>query len=199
MTRLADRIAATTPEHRFAVAIDAAPAAQPHELAAALIDPLRTRGRHAQHLRADDFLRPASLRLEPGRTNPDAYYEHWLDLAALRREVLDPLRPGGTGRILPSLWDPDRDRATRAGYIDLPVRAVVLLSGALLLGAGLRFDYVVHIHLSPAALTRRTPTEAHWTLPAFARYSAEVDPRHLADVVILADHPDRPAILERSG
>lgn len=40
---------------------------------------------------ADDFLRPASLRFERGKQDPDARYTDWLDLGALRREVLDPV------------------------------------------------------------------------------------------------------------
>ena len=52
-----------------------------------------------------DFLRPASLRLERGCDDPDAFYEDWIDVAALRREVLEPAGPGGTRRLLPSLWD----------------------------------------------------------------------------------------------
>ena len=84
-----------------------------------------------------DFLRPASVRLERGRTDPDAYYDDRLDLAALRRVELDPLGPDGDGRWLPTLWDPDADRATRAGYETAPDKAVLILAGYLLLGRGL--------------------------------------------------------------
>src|SRR4051794_19241584 len=72
------------------VAVDGASAAGPGDLADALVDPLRVRGRPAVRILADDFLRPASLRLEFGRNNPDAFYAGWLDEAGLRREVLDP-------------------------------------------------------------------------------------------------------------
>ena len=128
------------------------PRRRPDALAAALVDPLRAPGRPVLHVRATDFLRPASVRLEQGRTNPDAYYEGWVDEAGLRREVLDPAGPDGVGRLLPSLWDADADRASRAGYVDLPPGGVVLVSGALLLGGGLPFDVTVHLELSPAAL-----------------------------------------------
>jgi hypothetical protein len=49
--------------------------------------------------------------------------------------------------------------------------------------------------MSPAARRRRTPDDAAWELPAFDRYDAEVDPAALADAVVLADHPDRPALV----
>jgi hypothetical protein len=184
---------------RLRVAIDGPPAADPAGIADALVDPLRVLGRPAVRIVTDDFLRPASVRFEFGRTNPDAFYTGWVDEAGLRREVLDPLRPGGSGRILTSLWNADTDRASRAPYRDLPVGAVVLVSGAMLLGAGLPFDVAVHLDLSADALARRTVPDLHWTLPAFARYDDEVDPAAFADVVVRLDDPRRPAVvLERA-
>jgi hypothetical protein len=196
---LADRLATQDPERWLRVAIDGAPAASPDKLADALVDPLRVRGRPAVRITAGDFLRPASVRLEDGRTNPDAYYTGWLDEAGLRREVLDPAAPGGSGRIVTRLWDATADRAAREPYTSLPPAAVLLVSGALLLGAGLPFDVMVHLELSAAALERRTGEDLRWTLPAFARYRAEVDPASFADVVVRTDDPRRPAlVLDRS-
>lgn len=189
---LAQRVAAGPPR-RLAVAVDGAEAAEPWALAQRLVDPLRVRGRAALHVRAQDFLLPASLRLEHGRTNPDSFYERWLDVSGLRREVLDRLP---AGRVLPSLWDEAADRATRSSYVPVPERGVVLVSGALLLGGGLRFDLVVHLWLSPAALARRTAESRRWTLPAYDRYAAEVAPERVADVVVRVDDPRRPAVVE---
>ncbi|MGY0007581.1 uridine kinase [Micromonospora sp. I033] len=196
VAELTDRLAGTTVPGRLRVAVDGPPAAEPDALAAALVEPLRAAGRPVLHVRAADFLRPASTRLEHGRTNPDAYYEGWVDEAGLRREVLDPAGPDGSGRLLPSLWDATADRASRAPYVDLPPGGVVLVSGALLLGGGLPFDVAVHLVLSPAALDRRTDPELRWTLPAFARYADEVDPASFADVVVRADDPRHPALVE---
>jgi hypothetical protein len=192
---LADRLADTRPDGRLRVAVDGAPAAGPGVLANALVDPLRVRGRPPVRIDAGDFLRPASVRLEFGRTDPDAFYTDWLDEAGLRREVLDPAGPDGSGRILTRLWDARTDRAYREPYAALPSTAVVLVSGPLLLGAGLPFDVSVHLSLSAAALERRTGPESRWTLPAYARYDAEVDPASFADVVVRLDDPRRPALL----
>jgi hypothetical protein len=192
---LADRLAAEQPGGHPRVAVDGAPAAGPAALADALVDPLRVRGRPAVRVATDDFLRPASVRLESGRTNPDAFYTGWLDEAALRREVLDPAGPGGSGRIVTRLWDAAADRATREPYSSLPSGAIVLVSGPLLLGAGLPFDVTVHLEVSAAALDRRTDPELRWTLPAYARYGDEVDPASFADVVVRLDDPHRPALV----
>ncbi len=193
---LADRIADRPRLVR--VAVDGAPAAGPRDLADALADPLRVRGRPAVRVSAGDFLRPASLRFEHGREDPDAYYDDWLDVGALDREVLARFEAGGAGRYLPTLWDPRTDRATRAPYVEVPPRAVLLLDGSLLLGRWLPFELTVHLSLSPAALARRTPPELRWTLPAFERYAEEVAPEMVADVVVRVDDPRRPAVVERT-
>jgi hypothetical protein len=192
---LADRIAGQWPGRRVRVAVDGPTAADPGALADALVDPLLACGRPAVRISAGDFLRPASLRLEFGRTNPDSYYQGWLDEAGLRREVLDPAGPGGTGRIVRRLWDAAADRAAREPYSDLPGNAVVIVDGPLLLGAGLPFDLTVHLELSAAALDRRTGADERWTLPALARYREEVGPAAFADVVVRLDDPRRPALV----
>jgi hypothetical protein len=175
------------------VAVDGAPAAQPSTLADALVEPLRLRGRSVARIRAEDFLRPASVRLEHGREDSTTYRTGWLDAAGLRREALEPFARQGT--YLPSLWDAGRDRATRARHVDAPAGAVLLVDGTLLLDQGLPFDLTVHIRLSRAALVRRTAGSLRWTLPAYADYEGE----HLADVVVRMDDPRHPAVVVSGG
>ncbi|MFD9594645.1 uridine kinase [Kitasatospora sp. NPDC059973] len=196
--RLADRVTALpgAGERWLRVAVDGAPAARPDALADALVEPLRERGRPTLRVSAAAFLRPASVRLEYGKQDPDAYHDLWLDDGALLREVLDPLEPGGTGLVLPSLRDPVTDRATRAPYTPLPPGGVLLLDGALLLGRWLPLELTVHLALTPAALARRTPAQEQWTLPAFARYAAETVPAKAADLTVRVDDPRHPALVE---
>ncbi len=180
------------------VVVDGPAAAGPERLADAMVDPLRLRGRPALRVASGWFLRPASVRLERGRTDPDAFYDDRLDVAGLRRELLDPLGPSGDGRYLPTLWDPATDRATRAGYQTAPPGAVLLLDGTLLLGRGLPADLSIHLRLSPAALRRRTEGDQRWVLPAYERYAREVHPERTADVVVLLDDPRHPAVSLRT-
>jgi hypothetical protein len=197
---LVDRVgSALDGRDRLRVGFDGAPTAGPAELADALVEPLRAAGHDTARVDTADFLRPASIRLELGRANPDAFYEIWYDHAALRREVLEPLAPGGTGRLLTTFWDPVRDRATRADYRTLAPGGVLLLSGPLLLGTGLALDLTVHCVQSPAALARRTPADEQWTLPAYQRYTDEVAPESFADVVLRMDDPTHPALVESAG
>jgi hypothetical protein len=194
---LADRIAALSGASWLRVAIDGAPPARPGDLADALVDPLRLRGREVLRVSAGDFLRPASLRFEYGRDDPDAFYTDWLDEGGLVREVLAPLEPGGSGRVLPALWDSTADRATRTSYVTLAPGGVLLLDGALLLGRGLPFDHAVHLSMTRGALARRTDPEEEWTLPAYARYEDEAQPAWTADVVVRVDDPKHPALVEQ--
>ena len=194
---LADRVGELPlPEGgRLRVAVDGAPAAGTGPLADAVAEALRLRGRPVLRVGAADFLRPASLRLEYGHRDADAYYDGWLDTNALFREVFDPLEPGGSGLALPRLWDARADRAVRARPLPVPPGGVLLLDGPLLLGRWLPLDLSVHLWLSPAALARRTPADEQWTLPAFARYEDEVRPAEAADLVVRADDPRRPALV----
>ncbi|MFF0836566.1 MULTISPECIES: uridine kinase [unclassified Streptomyces] len=193
---LADRLLELEPADGGAwprAAFDGAPAARPGDLADRVAEALRVRGRPALVVGAEGFLRPASLRLEHGRRDTESYYSGWFDTGALWREVFGPLDPGGSGRVLPDLWDPVTDRATRSPYVRLPPGGVLLLHGPLLLRHWFPFDLSVHLLLSPGALRRRTPESDHWTLPAFERYTAEAAPADAADVLVRADDPRRPA------
>lgn len=156
-------------------------------LADSLLDPLTARGRPSYRISSIDFLRPAGERYEYGREDADAFRDRWLDAGALRREVLE--RPGC---ILPALRDPGSDRSSRAARITVPDHGVIVVDGVFLLGCGLPADLVVHVALSPAALRRRGVPA--WQLPAFASYEEECKPRDLADAVVLAEDPRRPAV-----
>ena len=190
LDELAERVAALPGRAR--VLVDGAPPTGPDAVADGLVDRLRVRSRAVVRVSAWDYLRPASVRLERGRDDPDSFYDDWLDGGALVREVLAPAAGGGS--VLPALWDVVTDRAHRVDRVAVPAGGVVIVDGPLLLGRGLPCDLAVHLAMSPDALARRTPPDDAWTLPAYARYTDEVDPVAVADLVVRADHPDRPAL-----
>jgi hypothetical protein len=195
--RFAERQRETEGQHALRVAVDGAAAARPAALADAVAVALAELGVAPLRVSSGQFFRAASLRLERGREDPDAFYEDWLDRAALLREVLGPLGPEGSGRYLPSLWDVRRDRATRAAYATAPAGAVLLVDGTFLLGRSLPWDDTVHLALTTAALRRRTLEAEQWTLPAFVRYEREAAPLAAAGVVVRVDDPRHPALVER--
>jgi len=199
---LVDELAALCvgpPQRAHRVMIEGADAADPTALAAALAAKLRAAGRPCGAVNMADWLRPASLRLEHGHDDPDSYRDSWFDYAALRREVLDPLGPGGSGRWLPTLWDTRTDRATRAERVQAEPGAVLVVAGPMLLGRGLPFDLTVHLHLSEAALRRRTAPAHGWTVRALVEHEQLADSDLAADIVVRVDHADRPAISVRAA
>ncbi len=163
---LAEAVAALVIERPglLRVAVDGPRWAGAHDLAAALLAPIRLAGRSVGLVLAESFWRDASLRFEHGREDPDTFAE-WLDSAALRREVLD--RAVGLSSYLPSLRDPITNRATRRPPVPLPGDGVVIVVGPFLLGRDLPFDTSVHLALTPGARSRRVPIDERWTLPAF--------------------------------
>lgn len=157
-------------------------------VAAGLADRLPALGRVPLLVRGADFLRPAGVRLEHGREDPDAFRDDWLDVAALRREVLE------SGEwYLPALWDAARDRSARAQRLVVPERGVVIVAGRFLLGLGLPAGLVVHVTQSAAALRRRGV--ADWRLPAYTSYDELARPAEHCDLLVRAEDPLRPALL----
>ena len=181
--------------HPLRVALDGPACADLAAPVRTLAEDLRAAGRPVALLEATTFYRDASLRLEYGRTDVESFYSGWLDAAALRREVLEPLVE--RGEYLPSLRDPAANRSTRSEPQPLAAGGVLLVRGELLLVAGLPFDLTVHAAVSRQARKRLTPAELQWTLPAFDRYDLEVDPAGTADVVIRYDDPRHPALAVR--
>lgn len=194
LDEVADRIAAVQVS-RPRVLLDGPPPTAPASWATDLGGVLEVRGRPVLLVDAADFLRPASLRLERGRTDPDAYLDDRLDTGALHRELLEPLTDFGDGRVLSRWWDPVTDRSARADYVTVPPGGVVVLYGGLLLRPGIDADLRIHLHLSAAALSRRLDPELRWTLPAWDRYDREVRPADTADITVLLDDPRRPAVV----
>jgi len=164
------------------------------DLADAIAGELPALGRLAVRVSTDWWWRPASLRLEFGKTDVDTLLGGWVDNDALRRELLDPFGPGGTGSILRRLRDPVTDRSVREHRLQAGERDVLLLDGPFLRAGGLPLDAVVHIQVSSNTLSRSLPPERQWWLSAFDRYLIEDRPVERAAAVVAYDHPAAPAI-----
>ncbi|MEV5832232.1 hypothetical protein [Nocardia sp. NPDC052112] len=175
---------------RMLIAIDGADAAEPAALAERIAIALRDTGRAAAVISLHDYIRPASLRMEFGRTDEMSYRTAWFDYAALDREVIRALRHDA--RWLPALWDEHRDRSARSAIRTAAPGTVLLVAGPMLLGRGLDFDLTVHLDMSEPALHRRTPPDDRWTIPALVGHDR--DSASTPTFFIRWDHSDRPAV-----
>jgi hypothetical protein len=128
-----------------------------------------------------------------GHTDVEMLRTGWVDSAALRREVLDPLGPAGSGSYLTRLRDPVSDRSIRDERSVAPEHAALLVDGPFLLTEHLPLDAVVHLLVSPGTLSRSLPDERQWWLGAFERYGRLDRPLDAAAVVVAYDHPGAPA------
>ena len=182
------------PGEHPAVGVDGAKEIGAAALADAVADRVRALGRPVLRSSTQWWWRPASLRLELGRTDVDMLLHGWVDGAALRRELFEPLTPGGSGTVLRRLRDPDTDRSVREPPQRVEDRAVVLLDGAFLLTAELPLDHLVHLQVSTGALARALPADRAWWSAAFDRYRREAHPADSATLVVSYDHPDTPAV-----
>ena len=197
---LADRVLAS-PGLRLAV--DGPVAADAHALADDVAAALAARAAPVARVCADHFLRARSLRLEHGRADPDAFAYGCYDLAALRREVLDPMEPGRAVRAwLPRLRDPATDRPYREPAREAVPATVVVLDGRFLARWEVAdaVDVRVHLEVSPAARGRRVPDdEQARVLPAWEQYLQWYDPAATAALVVRYDRPGHPAVRRRQG
>jgi hypothetical protein len=200
--------AARSAGHAVRLGVDSAVVEDGARLADAVAADLVRRGLPVARVRQQGFLRPRSIRLEYGSADPDAAWERWYDDAGLRREVLDPLGPGGAGTWVESLWDPAVDRASRAPRRAAAPGTVAVLDGRFLLRWELAdaLDAVVHLQTSPAAQTRRTgdAEDRERLLPSWQRYLDETDPAGrllsaaAAGVVVRYEDPGHPAVVASS-
>jgi hypothetical protein len=184
--------------HGLRLAVEGPVADDAAALADAVTAQLDDRAVPVARVRGEEFLRARSLRLEHGPADPDAFFDGWYDLAALRREVLDPLGPGGSLRWLPGLRDAGTDRPLRRPALDAAAGTVAVVDGRFLgrWDVADAVDLRVFLDVSPAARARRVPAEEQArVLPAWERYLEWCDPAADAAFVVRADRPSHPALL----
>ena len=192
--------ASDSPAGRCRLAVDGPVLDDAAALADAVAVALTDRAVPVARVRAGDWLRARSLRLELGRADPRSYLEGWFDAGALRREVLDPLGRPGPSSWLPRLRDPQTDRSSRQARREAPPGLVAVLDIPFLTRWQTRdaVDLLVLLDVSPAARTRRMPhAEQARALPAWQDYLDVYLPEQVARFVVRYDHPGSPALVER--
>jgi uridine kinase len=132
IVRLARRITAHRLGHPTRVAVDGVTASGKSTLARELAEAVSELGRPVIHVSMDGFHHPRARRHRQGRESASGYHEDAYDFAALARELLKPLGPGGSRRYRASVIDLETDIATAEPARTAPEDAVLIVDGTFL-------------------------------------------------------------------
>ena len=204
-TQLVDDLAARITRlgpHRIRVAVDGFTASGKtsfgHELAAAV----RRLGRPTLRASLDDFKHPWRHARELGydRVSGEGYYRNAYDFASARDLLLGPAGPDGSGHVVLCAHDPLTGEDHRATTVDAPSDAVLIVDSVFAFRREyddkwdfriwLDVDAALSLHRGIARDTEREGLDAATRVhrdryhAAELIYIAEVDPQHIADVVV---------------
>lgn len=197
---VADQVLATG-DHRLRVAIDGRTAAGKTTLGHELALRIAAHGRVVLRASLDDFKRPWSESHLYDRVSGDGYYRNAFDVAAIRRLLLDPAAPQGTGRVALASIDPLTQVNLSGEVFDMPADGVLVVDGVFAFRPQLSDSWDVRIWIDVSAelaLERGVARDAELEggrsqaerlhldryQAAEEIYIDEVDPRSLAQIVI---------------
>ena len=156
----------------------------------------------------DGFHRPARERYRQGRASPRGFFEDSYDYGAFRNLVVDPLRPGGSGRYRTACHDLTSDQQVRLPEFRAPELAAVVVDGLFLHRPELSgiWDATVFLDVSFETSCRRLElrdgSDPNPQAPANSRYVrgqeiylAACDPCSAASVVLDYNDGAAPRIL----
>ena len=182
---------------RALVAIDGVDGAGKSVFADALATWMRAQGRPVIRASADDFHHRRGVRYRRGRDSPEGFWRDSFDYETLRKELLEPLRPEGSGRYRCAAHDLMTDERLDLPWESAPHDAVLVLDGLFLHRDELvdLWDFSVLLEVpftvSVPRMAIRDDTSPHPEHPSLVRYVqgqrlyfAACSPRDRADVVI---------------
>ncbi len=209
---LSAHLDATQSVRPLRVAVDGRTACGKSTFARALSAGLALRGRNVLHTTIDGFHNPKAVRYARGRLSAEGYYLDARDLAAIRRELLDPLGPGGNRLVRTATFDLDADAPMASDTIPVPSDTILIVDGTFLARPELSDGWDIHIFLH----TRRETARARGLtrdrladgasgqietvydqryLPAFELYLAEANPEARAAILVDLDDFAAPRLL----
>jgi uridine kinase len=209
LARLANAIATLHPDRRIRVAIDGVDGAGKTVLADALAPRIITKGRQVIRASVDDFHHPRAVRYARGRYSPDGFFLDSYDYPALRRLLLDPLGPAGSGNYIAEHFDHRTDQPVARRPQQSPPAAALIVDGIFLhrpelhgywdLSIFLQIDFAISRERNAA----RDGTSDDPDAPSNQRYNggqrrylSECKPAQRADIVIDYNDLRAPAVLK---
>jgi len=175
---------------------------------------LALEARYVQVIRAsvDGFHNPRAVRYRRGRLSPEGFYRDSYDYTSLRRMLLDPLSPGGSGRYVHAVFNHKTDSPIAAYPQEAEAGEVLIFDGIFLHRSELRQYWDLSIFLEvrfdrsvarlgardggptcPNALENRRYVEGQ------QRYLRECSPCEAATVVVDNNELSEPRIVRWNG
>jgi uridine kinase len=132
------------------VAVDGVDGAGKSVFADELAAALAPSGRPIIRASVDGFHNPRAVRYRRGRASPEGFFLDSYDYAALRRLLLDPLAPGGSGRFRTAAFDHRTDSTVDMPEQTLAPGSILVLDGIFLHRPELRATWDFSIWLQVA-------------------------------------------------
>jgi uridine kinase len=192
------------------VGVDGVDGAGKTTLADELAAAVRDLGRSVIRASVDSFHNPRAIRHRRGRTSPDGFFRDSYDYALLRRVLLDPLSPGGSGHFRAAAFDHVQDRPTLTPERVAPPDAVLIFDGLFLHRRGLSgyWDYSIFLRVGFGTSIPRC-AQAHPGMSPDPRaqsnrryvdgqriYLRTCEPEKLATIVIDNEDLDAPYVVD---
>jgi uridine kinase len=184
------------------VGIDGPDASGKTFFADALAATLREAGRTVLRVSVDDFHNVRNVRYRLGRDSPEGFWRYAFDHDRFRADVLDPLAPGGTGRVRTKAHDLATDAVLDPEPVTVPAGAVLVVDGLFLHRDELRaaWDLTVFLDVPFTETARRLAVrdgilDPRRYVEAQRIYFAACAPHDRATILIDNTDPETPRVM----
>lgn len=184
--------------------VDGVDASGKTTLADELSQALQSAGQPVLRAGIDRFHNPRAVRYRRGADSPEGYYLDSFDLQALRRDLLEPLGPGGSRVVRLERYNFQADAPIESDPLPVDPHTILLFDGVFLLRPELAdcWDVSIFVQVSfETVLARAVQRDSallggpqavidRYTrryIPAQQKYLAECHPQQKADFVVYND------------
>ncbi|MBC5824690.1 MAG: uridine kinase [Candidatus Eremiobacteraeota bacterium] len=147
---VADMLANTPQDRVYMTAVDGVDGAGKTTFADELASALTANGKAVIRASVDSFHNPSPVRYERGRHSPEGFFQDSYDYESLKRNLLDPLRAGGSRRYRAAVFDTLSDTPIVVPESEAAMGSVLIFDGIFLHRKELRgyWDFSVFLDVA---------------------------------------------------
>ena len=132
LSRIALDIHELSSDRFIRVGIDGVDGAGKSIFANEVAEELQKLGRNVIRASVDGFHNPQAIRYQRGRTSPEGFFHDSYNYAALKKLLLNPLSPGGSGRYQSAAFDHFTDTTLITNEAQAPSGSILIFDGIFL-------------------------------------------------------------------